>query len=51
MTIGRVVLDTNTVVMPITRGTKSNDSWLIREWQSGNIIPLISQATRSELLN
>ena len=46
----RVVLDTNTVVMPITRGTRSNDSWLIGEWQSQNIIPIISEATKSELL-
>ena len=28
-----VVLDTNMVVMPIARGTKSNDSWIIGVWQ------------------
>ena len=50
MTPLRVVLDTNTVVMPIARRTRSNDSWIIREWQIGKITPLVSEATRDELL-
>ena len=45
----RVVLDTNTIVMPITR-TTSNDSWIVREWQRGTVCPLISEATELELL-
>lgn len=42
-------MDTNTVLMPIIR-PKSNDSWVVREWQTGNITPLVSEATESELL-
>ena len=45
----RVVLDTNTVLMPITNAS-SNDSWLVGEWHTGNIIPLTSEATETELL-
>ena len=49
MTAMRVVLDTNIVLMPIINPA-SNDSWVIGEWQKGNIIPLISKETESELL-
>ena len=44
-----VVLDTNTVLMTIANPS-SNDSWLVREWQTENIIPLISDATEKEFL-
>ena len=45
----RVVLDTSTVVMPITRANSSH-RWLLEAWQQGLITPLISQETREELL-
>ena len=46
----RVVLDTNIVLMPITR-PGSNDSGLVQEWQTGNIIPLTSEETETELID
>ena len=49
MTPKRVVLDTNVVLMPLTR-TTSNDSWIVRVWQTGYIVPLISEATERELI-
>ena len=35
--------------MPIANPS-SNDSWLVREWHTENIIPLISDATEKEFL-
>ncbi len=50
MTPKRVVLDTNVVLMPLTR-TTSNDSWIVRVWQTGYIVPLISDETERELID
>ena len=50
MTIQRVVLDTDTVLMPIVRGPRSNDSWMLEAWTTGTIIPYTSEDTESELL-
>ena len=45
----RLVLDTNTVLMPITRAT-SSDTWLHEAWEQLYFIPLISDDTESELI-
>ena len=45
----RLVLDTNTVLMPIVR-ENSGEAWLREFWRNGQIIPLISADTRSELI-
>lgn len=50
MTLRRIVMDTNTVIMPITRPGQSNDSWIISKWQAKEIIPLTSRETEEELL-
>ncbi len=44
-----MVLDTSTVLMPITR-PGSGESWLRELWQDGTIEPLISKDTRAELI-
>ena len=49
MPVPRVVLDTSTVIMPITR-PESSHRWLMDAWQDGQIKPLISQQTQEELL-
>ena len=45
----QVVLDTNTVLMPIMR-EYSSDLWIREYWQEGRIRPLISATTRDELI-
>lgn len=45
----RLVLDTNTVLMPITRAT-SSDVWLREAWEQRVFIPLISNDTESEFI-
>ena len=45
----RIVLDTNAVLMPITR-EYSSDAWIREFWQEGRIKPLTSSATRDELI-
>ena len=50
MTIRRVVLDTDTVIMPIIRGPRSNDSWMAAAWITKRIIPYTTEETESELL-
>lgn len=50
MIIRRVVLDTDTVLMPITRGPQSNDSWMVAAWTTKRIVPYTSEDTESELL-
>lgn len=45
----RVVLDTNSVLMPITR-TTSSDIWLREAWEQQRIVPLISNDTEAELI-
>ena len=47
MTAPRVVLDTNTVVMPLTR--ISGDDWIREYWEKGLFIPLYSESTGTEL--
>lgn len=47
MTVPRVVLDTNTVVMPLTR--RSNDDWIREYWEREIFIPLYSKETEDEL--
>ena len=47
MTAPRVVLDTNTVIMPLTR--RSNDDWINEYWIKGLIIPICSDSTEAEL--
>lgn len=47
MAAPRVVLDTNTVIMPLTR--KSNDDWINEYWVQGLIIPICSDSTEAEL--
>ena len=47
MAAPRVVLDTNTVIMPLTR--KSNDDWISEYWAKGLIIPICSDSTEAEL--
>ena len=45
----RVVLDTNTVLMPVIR-TGSSHRWMMDAWSSKRIIPIISQETQDEFL-
>ena len=45
----RLVLDTSAVLMPIAR-ENSGEAWLREAWRNGQIIPLISADTRSELI-
>ena len=45
----RLVLDTNSVLMPITRIT-SSDIWLRAAWEQRRIVPLTSNDTEAELL-
>ena len=45
----RLVLDTNSVLMPITR-TTSSDIWLRAAWEQQHIVPLTSSDTEAELL-
>lgn len=45
----RLVLDTNSVLMPITR-TASSDVWLRGAWEQQRILPLISNDTEDELI-
>jgi len=45
----RLVLDTNSVLMPITR-TTSSDIWLREAWEQQRIAPLISNDTEAELI-
>ncbi len=45
----RLVLDTSAVLMPIVR-ENSGEGWLREAWRNGQIIPLISADTRSELI-
>ena len=47
MAAPRVVLDTNTVVMPLTR--KSNDDWIREYWEKELFTPLYSDSTEAEL--
>ena len=49
MPVPRVVLDTSTIIMPITRPGSSH-RWLMDAWQDGQIIPLISEETQEEFL-
>lgn len=45
----RLVLDTNSVLMPITR-PGSSDAWLREAWEQQRIVPLTSNETESELI-
>ncbi len=45
----RLVLDTNSVLMPITR-TTSSDAWLRGAWEQQIIVPLTSYDTEAELI-
>lgn len=45
----RLVLDTNSVLMPITR-TSSSDLWLRRAWEQQHIVPIINSDTEDELI-
>lgn len=45
----RLVLDTNSVLMPITR-TTSSDAWLRGAWEQQIIAPLTSYDTEAELI-
>ncbi len=45
----RLVLDTNSVLMPITR-TASSDIWLRAAWEQQHIVPLFSSETEAELI-
>ena len=47
MTAPRVVLDTNTVIMPLTR--RSNEDWISEYWVKGLIIPVCTDSTEAEL--
>ena len=47
MAAPRVVLDTNIVIMPLTR--KSNDDWIEEYWTKGLIIPISSNNTEAQL--
>ena len=47
MAAPRVVLDTNVVIMPLTR--KSNDDWIEEYWTKGLIIPVCSDSTEAQL--
>jgi len=44
----RVVFDTNTVISALLFGGTMD--WLVTHWQSGLVVPLVSQATTEELL-
>jgi putative PIN family toxin of toxin-antitoxin system len=46
----RVVLDTNCIISALTFSRKKM-TWLRHGWQSGELIPLVSKETASELLN
>ena len=48
MTTPRVVLDTNTVLMPVTR-EYSSDAWIRKYWKAGRIKPLTSESAAGEL--
>ena len=50
MTICRVVLDTNTILMPLARGRRSNHFWIVQRCERGELTPLTSQETREELV-
>ena len=45
----RLVLDTSSVLMPITR-PGSSDAWLREAWEQQRIVPLTSNETESELI-
>ena len=45
----RLVLDTNSVLMPITR-TASSDIWLREAWEQQRVLPLTSSDTEAELI-
>ena len=45
----RLVLDTNSALMPITR-TTSNDAWLREAWEQQHVVPLTSNDTEAELI-
>lgn len=45
----RLVLDTSSVLMPITR-TTSSDIWLREAWEQQRITPLVSNDTEAELI-
>ena len=45
----RLVLDTNSVLMPITR-PGSSKAWLREAWEQQRIVPLTSNETESELI-
>ncbi len=47
MAAPRVILDTNIVIMPLTR--KSNDDWIEEYWTKGLIIPICSGSTEAQL--
>ena len=47
MAAPRVVLDTNTVIMPLTR--RSNEDWISEYWVKGLIIPVCTDSTEAEL--
>ena len=49
MPLARVILDTSTIIMPITRPA-SSQRWLMDAWQDGLILPIISEDTEQELL-
>ena len=45
----RMVLDTNSVLMPITR-PNSNEAWLREAWEQERFVPLISSDAQAELI-
>lgn len=45
----RLVLDTNSVLMPITR-TTSSDIWIREAWEQQRVVPLTSSDTEAELI-
>ena len=45
----RLVLDTNSVLMPTVRPT-SSDAWLREAWEQRHFIPLISDDTEAEFI-
>ena len=49
MPVPKVILDTSTIIMPITRPASSH-RWLLDAWQDGLILPIISEDTQEELL-
>lgn len=44
----RVVFDTNTVISALLFGGLMD--WFVTHWQSGLVVPLVSQATTAEFL-